>query len=411
MTSAADAVRDRALALGVEDRLLWLCCRSDLDAVRRPLLESAVDSGPDWDRVVRKGRYHRLLGLLHHHLGGCGLTDTVPAAALDAIVETRSQMDDGRTRQQAALETCRASLDASGLDYLLVKGPTLQPLYPAGVTRTAGDLDFLVHEEDHAAVTATLEEAGFRLQTPVPPGLSPAQTMAYCQTFEQLRFLDGGGGEVELHFRLHNYGPPGVSEAAWDHVARWSLADGSTVNGIALEELFLYLVSHVNLHAFGRILWYYDVAEFYAAWGAQIDWTLLRDRARARRLDLSFHESLRWILQLLWPEWQLDDGLAPLRPAPWRRAWFQRAWRRHEVFALGSWIRPFDASRYYLLGGDGPWRKLGYLWHVLVPPSTWLAAHLGCEPGPALRWRYLVKRRHERRDWSKVTRRDELLRG
>jgi hypothetical protein len=86
-------------------------------------------------------------------------------------------------------------------------------------------------------------------------------------------------------------------------------------------------------------------------------------------------------------------------------------WRRDEVFALASWIRPFDVSRYYLLGGDSPLCKAAYLRQVLLPPRRWLAAHLGCAARPGVLLHYLARRRRERRDWGRITRKDELLKG
>ena len=400
---------EAANRLSPEDRLLWLVCRAEQDPVRRRLLHETVDAGLSWDRVINKGRYHRLLDLLHYHLQACGRLAAVPESAQAHMTESRSVARRMQEKLDTALRRCTQAFDEAAVEHVLVKGPTLQRLYPPGVVRAAGDLDFVVHEVDLPVVTKALAAAGFHLQTPVPQGLTPAQTMRYCHTFEQLRFLDAAGAEVEIHFRLHNYGPPPPDEPLWDRVACWVASDGSSRPGIGLEELFLYLVSHLNLHAFGRILWYYDVAEFYTLWHQQIDWTELARIARARRLDVSFHQTLQWILRLLTPECQLHPGLDLLCPTALQRATFAQLWRRDEVFALASWIRPFDAARYYLLGGDSILRKAAYLRQVLLPPRAWLAAHLGCRPRPGILLRYLARRRRERQNWATITRRDELL--
>lgn len=299
------AVVQAAGRLPPEDRLLWLVCRAELDPGRR-LLRETVEGTLAWNRVVDKGRYHRLLDLLHHHLHRCGHLGAVPAAERARLDESRAQARDMQSRLDAALAHCTNALDAVAVEHVLVKGPTLQALYPDDVVRAAGDLDFLVHEEDLGAATAALGRAGFALQTPVPEGLTTAETVRYCHTFEQLRFLGDDGAEVELHFRLHNYGPPSVREPLWDSVACWRAADGSARAGVGLEELFLYLVSHLNLHAFGRILWYYDVAEFYGTWRRHIDWASLARMAVERRLGVSFYQTLHWTVELLWPEWDLE---------------------------------------------------------------------------------------------------------
>lgn len=403
------AIVARAQQLTTEDRVLWLVCRAELDGARQRLLRQAIETGIDWNRLARKGRYHRLLDLLQYHLTALGLDAALPPAARAQIEDSRQAARQMQARLTSALPRCTGALDEAGVEHLLVKGPSLQRLYPADVVRAAGDLDLLIHEQDLGPATAALERCGFDLHTPLPPGLSTQDTMRYCQTFEQLRFVDGDGAEVELHFRLHNYGPPTATETAWDSVATWTDEEGGARPGLGAEELFVYLVCHLNLHAFGRILWYYDIAEFYRAWGDHLDWDAVARIARARRLGRSFHQSLTWVIELLWPEIDTEARLRSLRPSAWRRATFERIWRRDEVFALGSWIRPFDASRYYLLGDDPFWRKFVYLRRVLLPPRSWLAAHLGCPPRPGVLLRYLANRRRERLDWGRITRRDELL--
>lgn len=411
-SATASIIAEAARRLPPEERLLWLICRADLDATRRRILHETLDcetpdGGIDWTRAVNKGRYHRLLDLLHHHLVACDCLDRVPAPGRKLIDESRAVARTMQARLDQALVRCTTALEEAAVEHVLVKGPTLQTLYPDGVVRAAGDLDFVVHEEDLAVVIDALGVAGFSLETRLPPGLTPAQIMRFCHTFEQLRFLDAEGAEVELHFRLHNYGPPAAREPLWDSVACWSARDSRA--GIGLEELFLYLVTHLNLHAFGRILWYYDVAEFYLAWRDLIDWQALEAMAQERKLATSFHQTLSWILQLLWPEVQPHAGLAAMRPGTLRRAGFRHLWRRDEVYRLDSWIRPFDASRYYLLSGDPWWRKAAYLRQVLLPPGAWLAAYLDCEPGPGVLPKYLAGRRRERLNWATITRRDELL--
>ena len=153
------AVVEAAGRLPPEDRLLWLVCRAELDAVRRRLLRETVDGALAWDRVIDKGRYHRLLDLLHHHLHRCGHLGAVPAVERARLDESRAQARGMQSRLDAALAHCTTALEAASVEYVIVKGPTLQVLYPDDVVRAAGDLDFLVHEEDLGAATAAVGRA------------------------------------------------------------------------------------------------------------------------------------------------------------------------------------------------------------------------------------------------------------
>lgn len=391
----------------VEDRLLALCCRDALDEPRRGLLAAVVAASPDWDYILRKGTYHRLLGLVHHHLRESHLETRVPDAVRSRLRQVADGDAESRRRQVLALRTSSAALAAAGVDYLLLKGPSLQDLYPEGVSRPAGDLDLLIRDHAFAQARRALEDCGLRLATAVPPQMGASEAVRFAQYFEQLRFTDGAGSEVELHFRLYNYGVPDRREETWDRLASWPV-DGDRHPGPAPEELFLYLTTHVNLHAFGRILWYYDVATFYRRWRGRLDWDRLAARARHRGLAPCLYHSLRWILELLWPEWDPVE-LETLRPPAPASAVYSWLWRRRQVMAMESYVRPFDAARFYLLSPARLTNKVRYLARVLAPPSGWIAAHLGRRPGPWLLPAYLRKRRRERRDWGRITRKDALL--
>ena len=275
------------------------------------------------------------------------------------------------------------------MEHVLVKGPTLQVLYPHDVVRAAGDLDLLTHEEDVDKATAALGQAGFILQTPVPEGLTTVETVRYCHAFEQLRFLSDDGAEVELHFRPSS-----------DSVACWEGSDVNTRAGIGLEELFLYLVSHLNLHNFGRILWYYDVAEFYGTWQRHIEWAELTRIARERRLGVSFYCAGFSNCSGLSGTWNPDSTCcAPLawdgRPStgrgvatrfsPWPPG---SGLSTHRATTCSAAIRRFARRRicakcYYRRAGG--WRRI---WVARRDPAccctTWLAADASDATGAGL---------------------------
>ena len=98
------AIGEVAGRLSPEDRLLWLVCRAELDPVRRRLLQETVNGTLAWDRVVDKGRYHRLLDLLHHHLHLGGCLGAVPAPQRARLDESRAEA----RRMQAKLDKALA---------------------------------------------------------------------------------------------------------------------------------------------------------------------------------------------------------------------------------------------------------------------------------------------------------------
>ena len=408
MNHPAHSVQTALMPYPAHDRILVLCCRDQLDEERGRLLTETVRSDPDWHRLLRKATYHRLLGLIRYHLNQVDLLFAAPVHVGEHLQRHDTELAAARDRQRKTLTSCLDAFVTDDIEFILLKGPVLQELYPVGVFRPSGDIDFLVRERKLGRVRAALESAGFRSGTRAPFELSELEAIEFAQYFEQFRFLREHFTEVELHFRLYNYGVPDPVEEVWQR-KREQVIDGRPVSGLSLEDQFLYLVTHLNLHAFGRMLWYYDVAAFYWKWKDSIHWEALADRARARGIGSSFYHSLTWILQLLHPERPLPD-LDALKPSALRRRLFSMAWRKRDFVALRSYIRPFDAAMYYLLACATPFRnKLRYLVRVLFPPLSWVAAHLDADPSIGLIWRYLRKRRRERRDWNRVTRKDELL--
>ena len=390
-----------------EDQILLLCLRPRLEPQRQKLLEAALEAVLDWQRLLDKGTYHRLLGLVRHHLERIGALPHIPSQTRDHLERNVEHLRQVHDRQHQTLRTCLHLFAARGIEFSLLKGPLLQDLYPDAVARATYDLDLLVHEEDLLRLVPIIQAEGFELATRIPPRLGPREVVEYAQYFEQLRFVKPDHAELEIHFRLYNYGIPDHREEIWERIQTWKVGD-LQVPSLCPEDMLLYLATHANQHAFGRILWYYDVAEFYWRWREKLDWDRLVAQARKRRLLSSFYHSLLWINQLLFPERALPE-LESFRPSRLKTRIFSRLWRRQQVFSLQSYIRPFDASAYYLLGSARLHEKLRYILRTLLPSPRWLGAYLDCPPSFLLNFRYLRQRWQERRDWNRITRKDELL--
>ena len=393
--------------LAPEDLILVLACREKLEDEWAQQFARLATGQPDWNRILGKADYHRLLALLHHHLSACSLLDQIPPSSRSTLQDGADEMKRLQGQQVDTLLHCLDLLNSDNIETMALKGPILQSLHPPGAPRASYDLDLLIREADHVACREILEKAGFHQDTPVPKGLTPAGMVEYSQYMEQLRFTRDDLTPVEIHFRLYNYGVPDRRESSWDESHEWTV-QGHTIFSLCPEEMLLYLTTHANLHGFGRMLWYYDITAFYRQWGSRMDWDLLCAKAESRRLQASFYHSMLWITQLVYPERTLSE-LEPLAPTRSRSWLFQRIWRKREFLDLKSFIRPFDAARYYLFGGAPITKKLLYLIRIVMPPVEWL--RLQFEP-PAPRFprvKYLQQRRRERKNWNRVTRKSELL--
>ena len=364
-----------------------------------------VTGQPDWNRIIGKADYHRMMALLHHHLSACSLLDQIPSLSRSRLQDGATAMKRLQRQQVDTLLHCLDLLNSGRIETMALKGPILQSLHPPGVPRASYDLDLLIHEADHLACREILQTAGFHQDTPVPKGLAPAGIVDYSQYMEQLRFTRDRLTPIEIHFRLYNYGVPDQRESSWDEAHDWTV-HGHTICSLCPEEMLLYLATHANLHGFGRMLWYYDITAFYRQWRSRLNWDLLCAKARSRRLRDSFYHSMVWITQLVYPELTLSElePLAPRRPRSWL---FERIWRKHEFLDLKSFIRPFDAAR--LFGSAPITKKLLYLIRVVVPPVEWLLLQIEPPATHFPRVKYLLQRRRENKNWNRITRKSELL--
>jgi len=391
----AALIEQTLLPLTPEDRILLLCCRERLDATCQQFLRDALRAGPDGQRLLARAIYHRLPGLLRYHLEQSGALDDLPAEVRQSLADEIKTLYLVQQQQKQGLFLCLERLQARSVDVMLLKGPLLQDLYPPGVGRASHDLDLLIREEHLHETMSVLREVGYELETRIPDNLTPWEAVQFSHYVEQLRFVRPNHTPIELHLRLHNYGVPDRLERAWEHLRFWDV-EGRQVPSLPPEELLLYLTTHANLHAFGRMLWYYDVTSLYWRWRDQLDWDLVASRASERRLLSSFYHSLLWINQLVYPERPVPE-LEPLRPSPVRTRMFELLWHKEDTFALRSYIRPFDAATYYLLGAASPLKKLRYILRVLFPPRRWLAAHLDRPSSRLISLQYLRWRRRESR--------------
>ena len=393
--------------LAPEDLILVLACREKLEDEWAREFARLATCRPDWNRILAKADYHRMLALLHHHLGACSLLDQIPLSSRSRLADGAADMRRLRDRQVDTLVHCLDLLHSDNIETMALKGPILQSLHPPATPRASYDLDLLIREADHVACRETLESAGFHQDTPVPRNLTPAGIVDYSQYMEQLRFTREDRTPVEIHFRLYNYGVPDRRETSWDEARDWTV-QGRAIPSLCPEEMLLYLVTHANLHGFGRMLWYYDITAFYRQWRSRMNWDLVCAKARSRRLEDSFYHSMVWITHLVYPERALPE-LEPLAPPRSRSSLFERMWRKREFLGLSSYIRPFDAARYYLLGAAPITKKLLYLIRVVMPPADWLRLQFGPSAPRFPRVRYLLRRRRETKDWNRITRKSELL--
>ena len=153
----------------------------------------------DWEWLLRTGRPHGMLPLLHRYLGAC--PNTVPASVFAAL-DDQFQTNARRTLHLAAeLLGLVDRFAAHGVAAVPYKGPTVAlRCYGDLALRPFRDLDFLIRTRDLPAAERVLAAEGYR----PPPGRTPRQEGASrAITCEDAFWRDGD--IVELHWA---FAPP-----------------------------------------------------------------------------------------------------------------------------------------------------------------------------------------------------------
>lgn len=274
---------------------------------------------------------------------GLGLSDEVPpeletpagpAAQFVPLAWNRLRREGrgGRTpepvRRLAARTTTRlaelgrllAALAGADLPVLLLKGlPLALYVYRDLSVRPMGDFDLLVPLERFPEARRVLEGLGFVPTLEAPPGMATAPG----HVDHSLAYRRPGVLEVDLHyFALDECRRPGADDGFWARsVERVVMGAPARVPG--RTDLFLHVLAHGYRVQRGAPRWAADAATMLLDPSEPVDWDLLVEETRRRRMVLPVSAALR----------ELRDRLGlPVPPGPLQHL---------EEAPMASW-EPFD---------------------------------------------------------------------
>ena len=247
-----------------------LAARAQMTEARARALRE-ITSGPlDWAEVLRLGTFHKTLPLLHAHLR----EHADPPENVAAVLLHRAR----RTAVNVLFlssEMARIArrLDADGVPYLVLKGPSLSEAYGNMANRPFVDNDLLVQREDFDRVEAALLGLGFNERK-----RSDEQQARYLSVHGEYTFgrpVGDMGSTVDVHTRLvhagYSYAP---ALARLRARARPIQVAGVTVPALSWDDLFLALSANALKDQWDRMRLASDiaaVAEFVADWPAVLD--------------------------------------------------------------------------------------------------------------------------------------------
>lgn len=347
----------------------------------------------DWSAFVQLAIHHRLYPLVYKTLSSLN-EEVMPSKFVEILREKSRENAIQALRYTGAAAVVTNKLETEDIHSIVLKGPSLaERLYGDVALRPFKDIDLLVCPEDLERTGEGLEQLGYR-RTNIDFPLTPARHKWYIRQYHHHTYWHSGQKiQIELHWKC---GLP-LSDART--IQR--IQAGCTLPVLPDEEWFLYLVFHGARHAWFRLRWLCDIAEFSKK---DLDWERVQNMAEKFDVQPLLHQSLilaNVLLELTVPKslqaaidrddkaWRLanlakpffQDGCYEPGDDSGRRDW-QLFWLQHNynLQIRSSCIRKIS----YILGllapiGEDVKRfslpdRLFYTYYILRP-FTWAWRH------------------------------------
>lgn len=242
-------------------------------AVARAL--AAVD---DPARVAERLSFHGAWGHAHRLTSSLGLP--VPTWLAEEGAGRRAWALEQHLRTLHDLDVLRSVLDAAGVPWLVIKGPTLSALYPHPDLRGYTDLDVLVPPGALREAVAALLEAGW-------PFVEARVDLERRPPVGELHLRGPAGTPVDLHWHLfYRADHPtrgrldtGALVAARQH----TLIGRNLVATLPVAEHLVYVCAHAAADGGNRLRSLADVAQL-ASRASATDWSGVVGTAEAWRV-------------------------------------------------------------------------------------------------------------------------------
>lgn len=315
----------------------------------------ALETGPfDWEKFRDAASRHQVDALCAWFLLEAGRDRESVRLKIPKATHQRlsTALHAQRFRNQTLLrilDTLANALAKRGVDALVFKGPWLAfQAYPDPGTRSIGDIDLCVREENYVPAIEAIAECGYRTTDTLPA--RPQQALEQSHYNRQLRFTSRSSLPLELHFRMINFGPPSSGESWIWKTARRLPGVGESIGVPGPEAMLLHLLLHANQHGFTKLRLLHDIRFCLDRDAESFDIDLFLRKARPLRCGAALYHAL-----------MLAEALAGaptgstlpriLRPSLVRRQLYRALWTLPTAARLDVPQRPleFEAPRLYLL--------------------------------------------------------------
>ena len=263
-----------------EMKLLLLCSIKDLSSQQEEKIRSLLNDDIDWGLFLKLVAKHRIHTLVYSHLTRID-SPAVNKKALKTLEQRCQKNLMDAVKQTGELISLARLMAANGIRAFSLKGPLLaRTIYGDIAYRKSKDLDILICEQDIEKTAQLLLANGYK-NADLEVDLSPKQKAHIIKTNHHFVYQKPTGVIVELHWRDNSESNEFQFEELW-HNRRELVLSGQTINVLAAEDEFLYLLRHGSIHGYNRLRWLCDIAEIIKS--NQLDWSGIVKRAT--KLDI-----------------------------------------------------------------------------------------------------------------------------
>ena len=280
-SSGHNAIRSRRS----EIELILACCRSPRGASPDGAVLQIMNSGINWELLLKLMDFHRVTLVVGSQLFVVG-TSRVPESVLEQVRYSQCAATKKNLAQIAELVRILRLLQENGLQVIPFKGPVLATyLYGDLSLRESSDIDLIVQQQDVLNIRRVLASIGY-----VPCSrLSSAQEAALIRSACVHELHNRGKScHLELHWKTSKHPSlPLPVDFAWTGQQEISVG-GMQIKTLLPEALLLLLCAHGTKHSWQRLRYVCDIADTMRV-AENIDWEgILRGAARIGALGMVF---------------------------------------------------------------------------------------------------------------------------
>ena len=375
-----------------EDKLLLLCCRTEIgDKERNKLTEIQINK-IDWDCFLEKARQEGISPIVFLMLPRI-ITDKniIPGHVTDEFKKDYYLTAKKNILTLNSLGNILDVFNKAGLKVIVLKGAALaETVYGNLALRSMSDVDLLVKKEDLYRINEQLNDLGYY---PTDRSVDDVDLSSTYLTSLDYRNPLGNSPSLHIHWHFVNSTIPNESyisqinmEDIWRDAVRTNIANTGTWV-MSPHHLIIHLAEHALrvTHSLSKLSYFCDIDRSINYYGKGLDWSLLvRDTIRFN-LNKMVYTTLyfsRYFIEAKIPE----DVLLKLKP--------ERFGIPEKIFMRKTAENKRTPGMSYLIHlsmNKGLVKKLKFVGRTLFPPKDILAQRSYIS-GSDMNYRYYINR-------------------